>query len=169
MKKAHLLIFLSFWILLFASPALAGAPAVKLVIKDLQTGADVEITEPALLGFFALFDFDKPLAEVPQVTDGIEIIRYWDTGPFDHMHYYFGMDGRPSYVYYDGGLGSDSENKWYPANPDADQRLRTILGKQNVDRTDRLTRGIVFVGAAVGLLCLFGLTLYLFQRRSLRG
>ena len=169
MKKTCLLFIFSLWILLLASPALAGAPAVKLVIKDPQKGTQIEVTEPALLGFFALFDFQTPLAQAPQVTDGIKIIRYWDTGPFDSMHYYFGANGAPIYVFYEGGLGSDSEHKWYTASTEADQRLRSLLGRQNENKADRLPRILVVFGASIVMLCLLGLILYWSRRRIPRS
>jgi len=168
MKKTRLLVTLSLWVLLFASPALAGAPAVKLVITDLQNGSEIVVSEPALLGFFALFDFQKPLAEAPQVTGGIKIIRYWDTGPFDFMHYYFGTNGSPSSIYYDGGLGSDSEHKWYTANPESDQLLRTILGRQNEPWTARLPGVLVVCGLLILVVGVVGFFLYRFRRRFIR-
>ncbi len=71
MKKTRLLVILSLWVLLFASPALAGAPAVKLVITDLQNGSEIVVAEPALLGFFALFDFQGDVKAAKISVTGI--------------------------------------------------------------------------------------------------
>src|SRR5689334_15989190 len=80
----------------------AEADAVKLLVKHVNSGRTLEITEPSLLGFMGCADLTKPLSSTPQVTDGYEITRYWPNGPFDHFHYYPGTETTPGYIFYDG-------------------------------------------------------------------
>ena len=116
-------------LLISQSVALAGADAVKLVVKDPQSGVEFEVTEPALLGFMVFADLTQPLPTAPTVGDGYEITRYWDTGPFDHFHYYPGTGNSPGYLYYDGFLQgwSPSDGKWYRTHDEADHAMQQLL------------------------------------------
>jgi hypothetical protein len=119
---------------LFRSTAQAGADAIKLVVQDPASGAEFEVTEPALLGFMAFANLSEPLAETPQVSVGFKITRYWDNGPFDRFHYYPGTDRAPGYLFYDGFLQgwSSSDGKWYETYPEADQMMILLLSERGL-------------------------------------
>src|SRR5215211_2948039 len=75
--------------------AYAGADAVKLIVKQVNSDRTFEVTEPSLLGFLSFADLSKPLDFTPQVSGGYEITRYWPNGPCDHFHYYPGSETAP--------------------------------------------------------------------------
>ena len=158
-------------LLLSHSVALAGADAVKLLVKEPSSAVEFTVTEPALLGFMAFANLSQPLPEVPVVADGYEITRYWPNGPFDHFHYYPGSEGTPGYIYYDGFLQgwSESDGKWYRARLEADQAMRPLLAAHGLKRPSASrTLSVVWpigMGVTVAVLALMVLGL----RRSQPG
>jgi len=150
--------------------AYAGADAVKLVVKQVNSDRTFEITEPSLLGFMSFADLSKPLDFTPQVAGGYEITRYWPNGPFDHFHYYPGTETTPGYIFYDGFIQgwSDSDGKWYQAREKTDQRMRDLLAIPPAGPTFATTLEPRVVVGAVSLIVLAVGGIILAMRRNVR-
>ena len=150
--------------------AYAGADAVKLVVKQVNSDRTFEVTEPSLLGFLSFADLTKPLDFTPQVTGGYEITRYWPNGPFDHFHYYPGTETTPGYIFYDGFIQgwSDSAGKWYQAREKTDQRMRDLLAipPAGPTPTTTLEPGVMLGAVSLAILTVGGIILAM--RRNMR-
>jgi len=146
----------------------AGADAVKLLVKHVNSGRTFEITEPSLLGFMAFADLTKPLSSTPQMTDGYEITRYWPNGPFDHFHYYPGTETTPGYIFYDGFIQgwSDSDGKWYQVRETTDRAMHDLLSIPAKGPTLMPSLRPVGVPAAVAFMTLTTLMIIFVMRRN---
>jgi len=148
----------------------AGADAIKLVVKQVNSDRTFEVTEPSLLGFMSFANLSKPLDFTPQVSGGYVITRYWPNGPFDHFHYYPGSETAPGYIFYDGFIQgwSDSDGKWYQAREKADQRMRDLL---SIPPTGATAAATLPPGVALGMASLIVLAIggiILAMRRNVR-
>lgn len=105
-----------------------------LAIKGPGITGEINVTNPVLTGdYFAFADFTQ--GEVPPPADpgqGYEIVRVHVVDskplPYDQLHYY----PYTGYVYYDGLVEGSSEHdeKWYAANPSANEPFRAVLAER---------------------------------------
>jgi hypothetical protein len=109
----------------------------KIIIKDLETMNDIVVTDPSLLGFFALSDFKDGTKDSPQVGSGYEITRYFqndsgDSRPFDRLYYYPSSEGDSGYIFYEGLINGASEydGKWFQTSLEGEQLMSRFLADQ---------------------------------------
>lgn len=171
LKQTSLLVVISclVFVLLVSTSTKAGADAVKVVVKDPQSGVEFETTDPALMGFFAFANLSArlPVAPTPSVP-GYLVTRYWDNGPFDRFHYYPSSEDTPAYIYYDGFIQgwSDSDGAWYavPEETDAAMKKMLIEHKLPVKAENPLVSYLLAAVAAIGVLGFAGFVY--FKRKS---
>lgn len=130
-------------------PARAKGQPDKIILRGSDIG-EIEITDPAFLAALELGqleNFGSTVLPPILVGRGYELKRYYrqDDGTFrafDHAHYYPGMFGLPSYVFYDGlnvddsSGGSEYDGKWFYATPEGDAAMRALLREIRVQRTN---------------------------------
>jgi hypothetical protein len=123
------------FVLLSSNPAMAKGTFAKLVISGGHLTGDIEVTDPALLGFMSLSDFSRAKTQEPDsVGDGYIVTRFEQdsTGVFiawDKLRYYPSSNGSGGYIFYEGLINGVSEydEQWYMASPEADATMRQIL------------------------------------------
>ena len=151
-------------VLLIAHPALAKAQFDKLTILDTATGRELEVAEPAVLGFFAFTDFDGGTRQAPSVNGSAYEVTRWQLDhtnletliPVDRLVYYHTSEANTlarGWVYYDGLINGSSEydGKWFPSTRDADAWMESILFEGSSQAASSAGAVPILSFAAVGL------------------
>ena len=116
-----------------------------LIMRGGGLDVELEITDPALLGFFSLSDFPNTRLPAPPadpeglLAQAYEITRYTGDSqtvepvPYDKLRYMPGAANVPGLVFYDGLIAGTSEydNAWFQADPAAEAVLEAILDRQS--------------------------------------
>ena len=128
-------IFLLSALLFFAPSALAKGNFSKIVISGGHLTSDIEVTDPALLGFFSLSDFPNARVNEPLNVSQVYVISRGGEEnhafkAWDRLLYYPNSNGPGGYIYYEGLLNgwSEYDGKWYIASTEGDAALRRLLG-----------------------------------------
>mgnify|MGYP001572565662 CR=1 FL=1 len=145
--------------LLWTLSALAKGNFDKVTIQDLKSGWKVDSTDPILLTYFGLGDFQSgPVSEAQAVGEGYELTRYAISRvdgktyvPVDRLRYYLGKDGSDGYVYYEGwpGVYTEFDRKWYAATPQGAAAIQHALNSRR-----SVSQWIWLVTAVFGLTAL---------------
>ncbi len=161
-------------VLLSSNLALAKGTFAKLVMSGGRLTSDVEITDPALLGFMSLSDFSSARTQKPgAVGDGYFVTRFEQnsTGAFiawDRLRYYPNSSGSGGYIFYEGLINGASEfdQQWYLVTPEADVALRQVLATSTSDLPAPAQSLLpLMILAILMLVTIFGLAVV--KRRSL--
>lgn len=133
MKKRFVLA-LALVLILIPTFVLAKGSFDYIEVKGPGITGSIVITNPVLTeDFFAFADFSAGSIPAPgDAGQGYEVIRVYLVNekdqPFDMLHYY----PYTGYVYYDGIVNGESETdgKWYAANPAANEPFRSALAER---------------------------------------
>lgn len=134
-----------------ACPVCIGPDKVTLSGDGISGTASVtDVSVLASLGMETFMGFEKltPMAPPTHTGSGIELTRYYQnsgvpssfgTQGFDHMRYYPGASGQPSYVYYEGPVSDEARQfgegigiwrhigHWYQLTSSQDNAVRLAL------------------------------------------
>lgn len=152
----------------------------KPTVQDIASGREFQVTEPALMGFFGLSDFDNGTRETPKVGTGYEITRWAISRvdgetyvPVDRLRYYPSSStntlGR-GWIFYEGLVNGSSEydGMWFTTTRNSDALMQRILSSTQTLEASRptpMTFGLIGIGAA-GLIGIIA-TLWFFRQRGL--
>jgi len=127
-------------LLLVVVPASAKGNFDKITVQQDGTQTQIEVTDVALLGFFAFTDFDNGTREAPHVVGPAFIVMRWqldrtgDTGfqPWDRLRYYHTSPDNTlghGWVFYEGPINGSSEydGQWFTSTRSADALMEGII------------------------------------------
>ena len=157
----------------FVLPAAAKANFDRITVQEQGSETQVEVTDPALLGFFAFTDFSDGRREPPRVVGPAFVVTRWemdraaDAGfqPWDRLRYYHTSQdntlGR-GWVFYEGLLNGSSEydGQWYPSTRNADALMEGIIFPSEARESEAdanrpsLLLGVVGIAAALVIAAL---------------
>ena len=134
-----------------ACPVCIGPDKVTLSGEGISGTASVtDVSALASLSMATFMGFEKltPIAAPAHSGTGIELTRYYQnsgvpasfgTQGFDHMRYYPGASGQPSYIYYEGPVSDEAKafgegigiwqhiGHWYQLTGSQDDAVRQVL------------------------------------------
>jgi hypothetical protein len=155
-------------LLVFASPAAAKGNFAKITVQQEGVEGQVNITDPALLGFFAFTDFEDGRRQAPNVDGPAYVVTRFlldESGngryqPWDRLRYFPASPdstlGR-GWVFYEGLVNGSSEydGQWYMSTRNADALMENIIfprpGEAPTPRDDAADLAAGVVGIAAGL------------------
>jgi len=123
---------------------LAKGTFAKITVSGDGLASEVEVTDPALLGFGSLMAIPNALDPAPQVTgEGYLITRYEQDSnskyiAWDSLRYYPNVANGHGYVFYIGLINGSSEydGHWFYAVSDGEVAFQKIVSAQRASSSE---------------------------------
>lgn len=165
------MVFAPLFLGISTASGLAKGPFSKITVRGGELTSEIEVTDPALLGFGSLMSIPNALNPAPQVTgEGYLITRYGQDSngqyiAWDSLRYYPAAANGRGYVYYVGLINGSSEydGHWFNAVPSGETAIREILDNKNASFPGQ-DKSLLLLSLGLGVLATIALVVRI--RRS---
>lgn len=166
-------VLLVFFLQISITSGLAKGNFAKVIVSGGGLISEIEITDPALLGFGSLMAIPNALNPAPQVTgEGYLITRYEQKSngeyvAWDSLRYYPNTANGRGYVFYIGLVNGSSEydGHWFYAVSSDEVLFQKIVHTQGTSSSEATaTKSLLLLGLGLGLVATIAVVKYVLPK-----